>query len=53
LRPREAGRPGGGDIFFKTGGRRNMMRNCGRMDREGSNNWTPKKVKKKKRGGGI
>jgi hypothetical protein len=30
---------------LKTGGQRNGMRNCGREDKEGDNNWTVKKIK--------
>ena len=33
---------GSKDILLETGGRKNGMRNCGRADQEGSNDWTVK-----------
>jgi hypothetical protein len=33
---------GGGDNLLDTWGRRNVMRNCWRVNREGDNNWTVK-----------
>jgi hypothetical protein len=31
-----------GGILLETGGRRNGMKNCGRADQEGDNDWTVK-----------
>jgi hypothetical protein len=38
----------GGDILLETGGRGNGIRNCGREDREGGNDWTAKNKNNKK-----
>jgi hypothetical protein len=35
------------NILLETKGRRNGMRNCGRVDHDGDNDWTVK-IKKKK-----
>jgi hypothetical protein len=39
LRLQGVGRPGRGVVLLKTGGKRNGMRNCGKADPEGGNNW--------------
>ena len=40
---------GRGHILLKTEGRRNCMRNCGRVDQEWGNYWSIKKLKIKKK----
>ena len=42
----QGGGVGGGDILLEKGGRRNGMRNCGRVDCEGGKDCTVKKSNK-------
>ena len=45
MKPQGVGRPGvrDGGILLETGGRRNRMRNCGKVDQEEGNNQIVKK----------
>jgi hypothetical protein len=42
LKPQGVGRPGWGGILLETEGRRNGIRNCGRVDWEAGNDWIVK-----------